>query len=142
MENYAPAAVLINRKLECVYSLGPTERYLRVPQGHPSYDLLAMVRPHLRIKLRAAIHQAALEKTRILIPGGRTNYEGKPGSFGIAVQAALIAGEDLLLICFIDDAVPVRTQVGGKTPHDVEQLAELAATGSHASGTSSRNSQL
>ena len=125
MENYAPAAVLINRKLECVYSLGPTERYLRVPQGHPSYDLLAMVRPHLRIKLRAAIHQATLEKTRILIPGGRTNYEGKPGSFGIAVQAALIAGEDLLLICFIDDAVPVRTQVGAKTPHDVEQLAEL-----------------
>ena len=26
---YAPAAVLINRKHECLYSLGPTERYLR-----------------------------------------------------------------------------------------------------------------
>ena len=53
IETFAPAAVLINRKLEWLYSLGPTERYLRVPQGHPSYDLLAMVRPHLRIKLRA-----------------------------------------------------------------------------------------
>ena len=69
METYAPAAVLINRKLEWLYSLGPTERYLRVPQGHPSYDLLAMVRPHLRIKLRAAIHQAMLEKARIRHPG-------------------------------------------------------------------------
>ena len=29
--DYAPAAVLINRKLEWLYSLGPTERYLRVP---------------------------------------------------------------------------------------------------------------
>jgi two-component system, chemotaxis family, CheB/CheR fusion protein len=101
IETYAPAAVLINRKLEWLYSLGPTERYLRVPQGHPSYDLLAMVRPHLRIKLRGAIHRAILKEARIIIPGGRTNYEGKPGSFEIAVQPALIDGEDLLLVCFI-----------------------------------------
>ena len=66
-----------------------------------------MVRPHLRIKLRAAIHRAMLEKARIVIPGGRTNYEGKTGSFEIAVQPALIDGEDLLLVCFIDDPAPV-----------------------------------
>ena len=34
METYAPAAVLINRKHECLYSLGPTDRYLRVAPGH------------------------------------------------------------------------------------------------------------
>jgi len=98
LERYAPAAVLTNRKLEWLYSLGPTQRYLRVPQGHPSYDLLAMVRPHLRIRLRAAIQQAILERTRIVLPGGRTNYEGKPGSFEIAVQPAMIDGEDLLIM--------------------------------------------
>ena len=125
IETYAPAAVLINRKLEWLYSLGPTERYLRVPQGHPSYDLLAMVRPHLRIKLRAAIHQAMLEKARIVIPGGRTNYEGKPGSFEIAVQPALIDGEDLLLVCFIDDPAPVHKRSRATTPPDVEHVAEL-----------------
>ncbi|WP_454859082.1 chemotaxis protein CheB [Rhizobium binxianense] len=125
MNIYAPAAVLINRKMECLYSLGPTERYLRVPQGHPSYDFLAMVRPHLRIKLRAAIHQAMQEKTRILMPGGHIDHEGKPGSFAIAVQPALIDGEDLLLICFVDDPEPVRpsTQMDGS--HEVEHVAEL-----------------
>jgi two-component system CheB/CheR fusion protein len=125
METYAPAAVLINRKLECLYSLGPTERYLRVPQGHPSYDLLAMVRPHLRIKLRAAIHRAILEKTRVLIPGGRTNSQGKSGSFGIAVQPALIDGEDMLLICFVDDPTPVGKRTQTNTAPDVEQVAVL-----------------
>ena len=35
METYAPAAVLINRKHECLYSLGPTDRYLRVAPGIP-----------------------------------------------------------------------------------------------------------
>ena len=53
METYAPAAVLINRKHECLYSLGPTERYLRVAPGQPTHDLLAMAR-------HGHAHQAAL----------------------------------------------------------------------------------
>jgi two-component system, chemotaxis family, CheB/CheR fusion protein len=125
IESYAPAAVLIDRKLQWLYSLGPTERYLRVPQGYPSYDLLAMVRPHLRIKLRAAIHKANLEKTRVVIPGGRSDHDGKPGSFGIAVQPALIDGEDLLLICFIDDPPPIHKRTPAGTSPNVEQVAEL-----------------
>jgi two-component system, chemotaxis family, CheB/CheR fusion protein len=125
IETYAPAAVLINHTLEWLYSLGPTERYLRVPPGHPSYDLLAMVRPHLRIKLRAAIHQVMLEKARIVIPGGRTNYEGKPGSFEISVQPALIGGEDLLLVCFIDSPAPAHKRSPATTPPGLEHVAEL-----------------
>ena len=125
LERYAPAAVLTNRKLEWLYSLGPTQRYLRVPQGHPSYDLLAMVRPHLRIRLRAAIQQAMLEKTRIVMPGGRTNYEGKLGSFEIAVQPAMIDGEDLLLVCFIDDPAPGHKRSPATTRPDVKHVAEL-----------------
>jgi two-component system, chemotaxis family, CheB/CheR fusion protein len=125
IETYAPAAVLISRKLEWLYSLGPTERYLRVPQGHPTYDLLAMVRPHLRIKLRAAIHQAMLEKARTVIAGGRSNHEGRLGSFEIAVQPALIDGEDLLLVCFIDSPAPVQKRSPATTPSDIEHVAEL-----------------
>jgi two-component system CheB/CheR fusion protein len=117
--------VLINHTLEGLYSLGPTERYLRVPLGHPSYDLLAMVRPHLRIKLRAAIHQVMLEKAPIVIPGGRTNYEGKPGSFEISVQPALIDGEDLLLVCFIDSPAPAHKRSSATTPPGMEHVAEL-----------------
>jgi two-component system CheB/CheR fusion protein len=125
VETYAPAAVLINGKLEWLYSLGPTERYLRVPQGPPSYDLLTMVRPHLRIKLRAAIHHAIQEKARIVIPGGRTNHEGKPGSFEIAVQPALIEGEDLLLVCFIESPATVHKRSRMVAPPDRAYVAEL-----------------
>ena len=59
METYAPAAVLINRKHECLYSLGPTDRYLRVAPGHPTHDLLAMARQDMRTKLRSAIQRAS-----------------------------------------------------------------------------------
>ena len=125
LEAYAPAAVLINRKFEYLYSLGPTERYLHVPQGQPSLGLFAMVRPRLRTKLRAAIHQAIEAKTRISLPGGRTNQEGRNGTFTIAVQPAPINGEDLLLICFIDDPAPAQKLTHESVPHESEQLADL-----------------
>ena len=73
IETYAPAAVLINRKHECLYSLGPTDRYLRVPPGHPTHDLLAMARPDIRTKLRSAIQQATQENLRIVVAGGRAS---------------------------------------------------------------------
>jgi chemotaxis methyl-accepting protein methylase len=44
IENYAPAAVLINRKNECLFSLGPTDLYLRVAPGHAGNDILTMAR--------------------------------------------------------------------------------------------------
>lgn len=125
LETYAPAAVLINRKLEWLYSLGPTEKYLRVPQGHPTYDLLAMIRPALRVKLRAAIQKALLEKTRVRVPGGRTASEGKGSPFEIAVQPALIEGEDLLLICFLDTPATSAHAMLGEASTGVGHVAEL-----------------
>src|ERR1700722_13037762 len=40
METYAPAAVLIDRQHQCLFFLGPTDRYLRVAPGPPTHDLL------------------------------------------------------------------------------------------------------
>jgi two-component system CheB/CheR fusion protein len=125
METYAPAAVLINQKHECLYSLGPTDRYLRVALGHPTHDLLAMARQAMRTKLRSAIQRACQENTRVVVAGGRTNHEGNTGLFRIAVQPVLSQGEQLLLICFIDE--PKQEQKRGRpiTLPDVPRVAEL-----------------
>jgi two-component system, chemotaxis family, CheB/CheR fusion protein len=125
METYAPAAVLINRKHECLYSLGPTDRYLRVAPGHPTHDLLAMVRQDTRTKLRSAIQMASRENAQIVVPGGRTNHGGNSGSFSIAVRPILSEGEALLLICFIDD--PKQEQKRGRQvlPQDTSRVVEL-----------------
>jgi two-component system, chemotaxis family, CheB/CheR fusion protein len=125
LETYAPAAVLINRKHECLYSLGPTDRYLRVAPGHPTHDLLAMVHQGMRIKLRSAIQLASQEYARIVVPGGRTNHGGNPGSFSIAVQSVLSEGEELLLICFIDEPKQERRRGRATAPGDVPRVAEL-----------------
>lgn len=98
-EDYAPAAVLINRRHDCLYSLGPTERYLRVPPGHPTHDLLSMVLPGLAIKLRAAIQRARQDQAKVVVTGGRSSDKR---AFGIAVQPVRHDGEDLMLVCFMD----------------------------------------
>jgi two-component system CheB/CheR fusion protein len=125
MESYAPAAVLINRKHECLYSLGPTARYLRVAPEHPTHDLLAMVRQDIRTKLKSAIQRASQENVRIVVPCGRTSHDGNAGSFNIAVQSVLSEGEELLLICFVDEPKQERRRGRSKTPGSVPRIGEL-----------------
>ncbi len=103
LEAHAPAAVLINRKYEVLYSLGPTNRYLRVPPGAPTQDLLAMVMESTRIGLRAAVHQAIADNTRVTGVGGRGNFEGVAFFFNLDVWPVPNDGDDLLLVCFIDE---------------------------------------
>jgi len=125
MESYAPAAVLINSKYEWLFSLGSTDRYLRVPSGPPTHDLLAMAPEGLRIKLRSAFQKAKQENKRISVPGGSTTHNGDTHAFSIEVQPVLNEGEEHLLVCFIDEPKlePVQRRV--TRPEDVSHVAEL-----------------
>lgn len=122
---YAPAAIMINLKHECLYSLGPTDRYLRVAPGHPTHDLLVMVPEEIRTKLRSAIQRAWKENSRIVVAGGRMNRDGSALSFGISVQPVPSEGEDLLLVCFVDEPPPERKRSRLTAPGDVSRVAEL-----------------
>jgi two-component system CheB/CheR fusion protein len=125
MEHYAPAAVLINRQHECLYSLGPTERYLRVAPGNPTHDLLAMARQGLRIKLAAAIQQASEKNARVVASGGRLSQNGQTTAFNIDVQPAVSEGEQLLLVCFADAPKHEHASLLPVAPKEVTRVAEL-----------------
>ncbi len=114
LENYAPAAVLINRKHECLYAFGPTDRYLRVPPGVPTHDLLAMAREGLRSKLKQGIQQAEELRTRVAI-----------AEDGIDIHPVTYESEDLLLVCFVD-APPTRSDPTPPVrPEDSSQVLAL-----------------
>ena len=138
IETYAPAAVLINREHECLHSLGPTERYLRVVTGRPSHDLLAMVDQGVRGKLRSAIRRAGEAGARVVVPGGRTNHGGQSGAFSIAVQPVPGGAEQLLLVCFVDAPKPAgkrdRPGDAGETSRVAELERELEAVKTELQG--------
>ena len=125
MENYAPAAVLINRKHECLYSLGPTDRYLRLAPGQATNNVLAMAREGLRTKLTSAIQQAIQQNARVVVTGGRVKQNGGTVSFSIEVQPAPRDGEELLLVCFVETPKGQQGTGGAVTPRDAPRVAEL-----------------
>ncbi len=125
METYTPAAVLINSKHECLYFSGPTYRYLRVASGAPTNDLLAMAREGLRIKLRSAIQQANQKKASIVVAGGKVEHDSNPRSFSIAAQPVLSGGEELLLICFIDEPKQDHSRRRPIPPGDIPRITTL-----------------
>ena len=125
LETYGPAAVLINRKLECLYFQGPVDRYLKVASGRPANDLIAMAREGVRTKLRLAVQRALQDNARVVMPGGRTKGGAGASSFSIVVIPAPSEREDLLLVCFVEEPEPEVGRSGSMAPADVPRVVEL-----------------
>ncbi|MGA7979955.1 MAG: chemotaxis protein CheB [Chromatiaceae bacterium] len=106
LEDYAPAAVLVNHKYEILYFFGPTMRFLDQPTGEPSRDLMAMAREGLRTKLRAACHKALRERVPIAIGDAAVERNGGFAPVEVRVRPVLEPDytEGLLLVTFADRA--------------------------------------
>jgi len=110
LERYAPAALLVNARLECLYSFGPTDAFLRTPSGPVTPDLLAQLPPGLRSRVRNAVTQAAADtktapEAAIRIEGGRITRDGKTRLFNIEIQK--VPGDpDKILVCFLNQPKP------------------------------------
>ena len=125
LDQHAPAAVLCNAKHECLYSLGPIDRYLRVPPGHATPDVLAMARGALRTRLRSALARAAQKDSRVTLPGGRVMLDGRSIPFAIDVQPLSNDGEALLLVCFVDTFASSQSAPDAPSARDASRIAEL-----------------
>jgi two-component system, chemotaxis family, CheB/CheR fusion protein len=113
MENYAPAAVLINARNECLYSVGPAEQFLQVTPGYLKLDIFSMTPSALHPKLRYAIQQATLEKRPVRVRGLAIQQAENPVVFDIDVQPVANVAEALLLVSFIP-----APQAASATPHE------------------------
>lgn len=58
VEQYAPPSVLVSRDSDIVHLSDRAGRFLQYVGGEPSHNIIAVVRPELRLELRTAIFQA------------------------------------------------------------------------------------
>ncbi|MEX0909822.1 MAG: chemotaxis protein CheB [Candidatus Paceibacterota bacterium] len=65
VDRYAPASVLINVDYEILQLRGKTEKYLKLPSGKVTLNLMKMVREELVYDLRSAIQKAKKSQTTI-----------------------------------------------------------------------------
>lgn len=134
LDQFAPPAVLINRKYEVLYFFGTTDRYLAVPSGEPTQDLMMMAREGLRTKLRSAIHKAVRENGPATLADAQVKRNG--GNHSVIVTICPVQGpqdaDGLLLVTFQDsdqDIPPPRPPETAAEESIVRQLEhELKAT--------------
>ncbi len=103
LSQYAPPAVLINKKMAIQYFFGATHHYLVQPPGEPSQDILAMARRGLRATLRAAIAKACQEGEAVSAGGIRVRDQDENRKLTITVTPVGSSGDGLLVVAFEDD---------------------------------------
>lgn len=126
LEDYAPAAAVVNRRFEVLHYWGPTHLYLQQPEGPPSRDLLALALAALRPRIRAAVLKAANEETRVDVGGIRARRAGKSIQASLSVRplpGTQEAEEPLFLIVFQDESeAPKAAAAGQDREKNDEQL--------------------
>ncbi|WP_298865132.1 chemotaxis protein CheB [uncultured Sulfitobacter sp.] len=127
VQHYAPAAVLMNAQSETLYFEGPTDKYLRVPAGETSRDLLAMARQGLRARLSSAIRTArsqeavASERATITLGGDKV---------GVTIQVHPVTLDEakMFLVTFADEpttaGVPPPNEPNAEVNFQLEQELE------------------
>jgi two-component system, chemotaxis family, CheB/CheR fusion protein len=125
LASHAPAAVLINQQHECLYSMGPTHRYLRVTPGYTTQDLLGMAMPGLRTRLRTAVRRVSREEPRIDGGTARLTIDGAQIDLRITAELLVDTAEALILVCFAEQPAGTVTAAEDLAPEQASRLAEL-----------------
>ncbi len=69
LKRYVPSAVLIDSKRDVLRVFGDAERFLRLPPGRMTTDLVSMTRGDLRVAISSAIQNALRKNERVAFRG-------------------------------------------------------------------------
>ena len=126
LTRYVPSAVVVNDELEILQTRGRTSRYLELPPGRASLNLLKMARPGLLYELRVLIDKARKSS----ISAAKEGVVLDDGENTVPVRLEVIPfhtpGRDQrhFLVLFEEHA-PARSQVEAKpTPRQAKEIAD------------------
>jgi len=102
LEEYGPPSIVITEDHEIVHMSPHAGEYLHFPSGEASTNLLTLVRPELRLELRAAVYQALQQRTNVEATGLVLSGDGVASRVNLRVRPVLTnqAGHGLLLVLF------------------------------------------
>ncbi|MCE5243753.1 MAG: chemotaxis protein CheB [Syntrophobacteraceae bacterium] len=86
LDEYAPASVLIDEKYETLFFRGPVGRYLELPKGEATLNLLSIAREGLRHKLPPAIQKATKTGSQVVLENTQISHEGRLLSVDVTIR--------------------------------------------------------
>ncbi len=125
VESFAPPSVLVNEKFEILYCYGPIDRYLAIPPGEPSLNVLRVAREGLRHKLGLALLQAQKTTEPVLCNTVTHGHAGNRQSLTITIQPVIEPGDNQRMFMVVFRESP--------------EIISPKATAKRASGTAPRN---
>jgi two-component system, chemotaxis family, CheB/CheR fusion protein len=107
LQEFSPAAVLVNEQGDVVYINGHTGKYLEPAAGKANWNIHVMARPAIRAQLAAAIRQALHEKNTIELHGLKLE-EDPQSSLDVTIRPVRETPglEGMVMIVFRDIAIP------------------------------------
>lgn len=102
VESYGPPSVIIDDSYAIVHLSGQVARFLQFSPGEPSYNLLKVVHPDLRLELRTALFRAAQQNTPITISHVRMHSDQGTRMVNLLVHPVQepIGAQGFLLVLF------------------------------------------
>jgi two-component system CheB/CheR fusion protein len=132
LEEYAPAALLINQRYEVLYLQGDTGKFLSMPKGEPSYNLLNLAHEDLRPKLLTILHRAISERKPVTVEAIPFRQpQGTLGYLDLIVRPLATPGTANLFLMVFNE-LPPRPQTPptkkgkGKAPATPEEESRIA----------------
>ncbi len=126
---------------EILFSHGAVEKYLKLPEGEPSFNILKMAKESLRLKLELALYEAAREGKPVNIESLASGEKEEYQIFDLTVNP-LTEAKGLSVVAFIEKAAPKKSKKKKKAsssedidPHVVRLERELQATREHLQAT-------
>jgi two-component system CheB/CheR fusion protein len=112
LNNYAPACVVINEKSEVIYIHGRTGKYLEPASGEPNYNILAMARQGLKMKLATAIRRALTHKQEVHHEGLQVKDNGTTQLINLTVRPidGTESMKNFLIVVFEDLSLPRKVE--------------------------------
>ena len=108
LRRFAPAAVLVNVAGDVLHTCGQTGRYLEVPAGKPTWNVLAMARAGLGTALSEAFHDAMGQPAPVTVAAVHVDAAG--GAHAVDITAQLLAEPEALrgmvMVVFADVTGP------------------------------------
>ena len=131
LSKYVPSAVVVNDALEIVQTRGRTSRYLELPTGKASLNLLKMARPGLFYELRGVIDK--VRKTGV--PAVRENIAIEDGEATVSVKVEVVPfrtparDERHMLVLFEelpqDKPAPEPKRIPKRSPKEVSDMKDI-----------------
>jgi two-component system CheB/CheR fusion protein len=113
-----PPSVIVNRNYQLIYVHGNTNKYLQLPEGNPSNDILAMANPDLRMALANALHEVSHGKKEIICENLPVQNYGQTQSVKIKVRL-LSKMDGRIVVTFEDIPFMKHRKVKGETLSEV-----------------------